>query len=321
LVDYCIECGKALKKDAEFCIYCSKKVINYKETRDISPTNIQADSFSKRKSIEKKERADSKKESRYILNDAQRETFLYKVLPLLVFGCLIWLFGGWMLNFIFFEVNFTIEFIIIYIILISGDMLAYILFFITSRKNYVLPSMFFYIIFAYLAGAISLPIIVLNSELSKQVLMFIFANFEGTIVIALLGYSLRKRYLEKGNLLVHIFLYFLFIAIAEILFFLVFRIENWILTLSITLPYMLIVSLIILFYGARVIKKEDTQPWPYILFKILRILLISLLLAIVVVIAVLIIIGLAIICGDGDFDISGLSFGGSGRRKKKKNTI
>ncbi len=320
-MEYCIECGKPLKKDSEFCMYCGKKITHDRERKNIVVTDAQTDYSRIKEPHDATSEVKSKRQSKYILNDSQRKLFLYKIIPLLVLGCFIWLFGEIMLSLIFFEASFTSEFIIFYITFISIDITTFISFLLTSRKNYIFLSLLFYFIFAYFAGAISLPIIIINSELSRQVTMFIVASLEGTLVIALLGYSLRSRYLRKGNFFIHVILFLTFVIIAELSFFLTFSIENWVVTLIITFPYIWIVSLIILFYGAITVKKENEQPWVFILFKILGILLLSLLLAVVVVIIVLIIIAIAIACGDSDIDLSGLSFGGSGSRKKKKQNL
>jgi FtsH-binding integral membrane protein len=262
-----------------------------------------------------------KKQSRYLLNDPQRKLFLHRIIPFLIIGCTIWLASEILFSYLFKGASFTHEFIIFYVCFIIADLIALFLFFITARKNQILTSIFFYFIFTYLAGAISLPIIIFYPDLSQQVNMFIVASLEGTIVVALLAIFLRKRYLNKGNVFIHVILFLILLALAECAFFLMFSIENWILTLSITLPYLLIVSLIIIFYGAIAVKNEGKQSWSYILFKVLGALLVSLLIAVAIAILVLIIICLAIICGDGNFDLSGLSFGGSGSRKKKKKNL
>ena len=262
-----------------------------------------------------------KKQSRYLLSDSQRKLFLNRIIPYLIIGCTIWLTTEILFSFLFKGTNFTPEFIIIYVSFIIADLIAFFLFFLTARKNQILISLLFYFMFTCLAGTISLPIIMFNPNLSRQVNMFIVASLEGTLIVALLAIFLRNRYLNKGNVFIHVILFVVFLALAEGAFFFIFSIENWILTLSITLPYILIVSLIIIFYGAIAMKNEGKQPWSYILFKVLGILLMSLLIAVAVAILVLIIIGLAIICGDGNLDLSGISFGSFGSKKKKKKKI
>jgi len=289
-------------------MYCGKSVKSGRELSNVQNNQIKNDDG-------------VKKQSRYILNDSQRKLLLYRIIPILIIGCAIWLLAESVFSFLFKEASFTPQFIIIYFTFVITDLAALLLFFITARKNYVLMSLLFYFLFTCLAGTISLPIIIFNYELSQQVKMFIVASLEGTIVIALVAIVLRKRYLKKGNILLHVILFLVFLILAEGVFFLIFSIENWVLTLSITFPYILIVALIVLFYGAIAVKKEGEQPWTYILFKILGILLASLLIALVIAILVLLIIGLAILCGDGNFDLSGISLSGSGRRKKKEKNI
>jgi hypothetical protein len=99
-----------------------------------------------------------------------------------------------------------------------------------------------------------------------------------------------------------------------------FNIQNLLLTIPISLAYILIVSLILMFWGTRTIKKSEKENWIYALFKILGILLIALVLAVVIVVVVLLIIAIAI-ASEGALDLSGLGTGGTGRKKKKKQQI
>lgn len=75
-------------------------------------------------------------------------------------------------------------------------------------------------------------------------------------------------------------------------------------------------SLILIFYGVRTVKTVQNENWIYALFKILVVLVIALAIAVVVVIIVLVIIA-CVITGEGA-DLSGLSFGGGGKIKRKK---
>ena len=109
----------------------------------------------------------------------------------------------------------------------------------------------------------------------------------------------------------------------NIIFIVIFNIQNFLLTIPISLAYILITSLVLMFWGVRTVKKVKNDNWIYALFKILGILLIALALAVVIVIIVLIIIALAIIC-EGNLDLGGLgsgSGGGLGKKKKKQQKI
>ena len=74
-----------------------------------------------------------------------------------------------------------------------------------------------------------------------------------------------------------------------------------------------------MFYGAKVIRKNDEKPWIFMFAKIQGMMLLSLIIAVVIVIIVLLIIAIAILAGDSNIDLSGISF--SGGRKKKKAII
>jgi hypothetical protein len=73
-----------------------------------------------------------------------------------------------------------------------------------------------------------------------------------------------------------------------------------------------------MFYGSKVVQKNEKDPWLYIFFKIEVILLVALIIAAVIVIVVLIIIAAAIACGGGDLDLSGLSGWGSKSKKRRQ---
>ena len=88
------------------------------------------------------------------------------------------------------------------------------------------------------------------------------------------------------------------------------------LTIPTTLAFILIISLILIFYGVRAARKVKNDNWIYVLFKILGMLLLVLVLAVVVVVIVLLFIACAI-ATDGAVDFGGLG-GGGGRRKKKQ---
>jgi hypothetical protein len=110
--------------------------------------------------------------------------------------------------------------------------------------------------------------------------------------------------------------------IAEIIFIIVFDIHNYLLTIPVTLAYISVVALTVMFYGAKIVKKREKSSWLFILFKILGILFLVLALAIVIVVIVLIIIILAIACGDSSIDLSGIGSGSwSSRRKKRKQAL
>lgn len=98
---------------------------------------------------------------------------------------------------------------------------------------------------------------------------------------------------------------------------LLFNIQNFLLTIPTTIAYICVVALVIMFYGAKVMKKDEGK-WLYKFVKIQGILILSLIIAVIVVIIVLIIIVLAIICGDSGVELGQLSWSGTGKGSKKK---
>ena len=109
-------------------------------------------------------------------------------------------------------------------------------------------------------------------------------------------------------------------AIVELVFIIVFNIQNFLLTIPISLAYILIVSLILIFYGVRASKKVDDDNWIYASFKILGIILLALVLAVIVVVIVLLFIACAI-ATESAVDLGGIGGGGGGKKKKRQQKI
>ncbi|MFX1498674.1 MAG: hypothetical protein ACFFBH_14210 [Promethearchaeota archaeon] len=265
----------------------------------------------------------SKRESKYLLTLPQRNTFLHKILPILIIGSLIWLASEIVFSFVFRDFEFTTMFLTIYIIflIVEGGLFTLFYFVSKANKKYLGLSIFF--IFCIIAGIISLPIIILT-EFLPQVHMFVTLTVGATLIVALMAYSLRAKYFAKGYLWAHIIIFLIGTAIFELLFIIIFNIQNFLLTIPITLAYLLIASLVIMFYGAKAVQKNENEPWIYIFYKVEGLLLLALVVAVVIVVVVLIIIVLAVICGEtGGIDLSGIGGGGGGSKmkRKKKETI
>ena len=206
-----------------------------------------------------------------------------------------------------------------YVIIVIVEAILLILLFFASKSNKILLSVFFFIIFCFLAGILSLPVVIFTDFL-PQVHMLVNLSVGANFIIFFLSLFLREKYFAKGYIWAHFILYLIGCAIVEIIFIVIFNIQNLLLTIPISLAYILVVSLILMFWGTRTIKKGEKENWIYPLFKTLGILLIALVLAVVVVIVVLIVIALAI-ASEGNLDLSGLGSGGTGRKKKKQAKI
>ncbi|MFX0031038.1 MAG: hypothetical protein ACFE8E_00355 [Candidatus Hodarchaeota archaeon] len=259
----------------------------------------------------------SKRESKYLLTLSQRKIFQLKILPILLIGSLIWLSGEIIFSFVFIEFEFTVIFLTIYIFAIILEGVLFLLFYFVSKANKTYLGLSIFFIFCFIAGIISLPIIMLTGFL-LQVHMFLTLTVGATILVSLVAYSLRDKYFAKGYLWAHIIIFLIGLAVFEILFIIIFDIQNFLLTIPITLAYLLTASLVIMFYGAKAVQKNETKPWIFILYKVEGILLLALIIAVVIVVVILIIIVLAIICGDTNVSLGDLGIGGGSRKKKKK---
>ena len=146
--------------------------------------------------------------------------------------------------------------------------------------------------------------------------MLVSLSVGASFIVYFLSLLLKDKYFAKGYIWAHTILYLIGIVIVEIVFIVMFNIQNLLLTIPISLAYILITSLILIFYGVRTVKNVENENWMYALFKILGILLVALAIAVIVVAIVLAVI-ICVITGEG-VDLSGLDFGGGSSRKKKK---
>jgi len=259
------------------------------------------------------------KKSKYIIESIQRKALVSRIYPILLVGSIIWLSGEYLFSFLFSDLDFTGQNLLYYVIIVIVEAILFISFFFASKSNKILLSVFFFITFSFLAGILSLPVVIFT-EFIPQVHMLVSLSVGANFIVYFLSLFLREKYFAKGYIWAHIILYMVGIAIVELIFIVIFNIQNLLLTIPISLAYILIVSLILMFWGTRTIKKGDKENWIYPLFKILGILLIALVLAVVIVVIVLIIIAIAIL-SEGNFDLSGLgsgSGGGLGSKKKKQ---
>ncbi|MHA1350502.1 MAG: hypothetical protein ACTSPZ_06660 [Promethearchaeota archaeon] len=264
----------------------------------------------------------SDKKSKYVINSTQRKALISRIYPILLVGSIVWLAGEYSFSFLFSGLDFTGQNLLYYVIIVIVEAILLFSFFFASKSNKILLSVFFFIIFSFLAGILSLPIMIFT-EFLPQVHMLVSLSVGANFIVYFINLFLGDKYFSKGHIWAHIILYIIGCAIVEIVFIVMFNIQNLLLTIPISLAYILIVSLILMFWGTRTIKKSEKENWIYALFKILGILLIALVLAVVIVVIVLLIIALAII-SEGNFDLSGLGTGGSGgigRKKKAKQQI
>ena len=258
----------------------------------------------------------SKKKLKYRIDETQRNTIIGKIYPILLVGSLVWLSGELLFSFLFFDLELTGLNLIYYFIVVIVEVNLFVLFFLTSKYNKTLLSFLLFIIICFLLGILSLPIVIFT-EFIPQVHMFVSLSVGANIIVNFMTLFLRNKYFSKGYVWAHIFLFLIGCAIVEIAFIFIFNIHNFLLTIPISLAYILITSLILIFYGVRTVKKVENDNWIYALFKILGILLVSLALAVIIVVIVLLLIACAI-AGEGNLDFSGLGGGGGGKIKKKK---
>ena len=301
--NFCTYCGKPLEEGVKFCSDCGQPVFVTK------PKKIES---------KKEDIAKPKKESKYILTSSQRDIFVQKILPTMLVGSIIWLISELIFSTIFIELEFNEIFLAFYISMIIIEIILFtLLYFISKIEKYRAYGLIIFFIISFNAGILSLPIVMIT-EFLPQVHMFVFLSLGAILIVCFIGALLREKYFAKGYLWIHIILFLIGTAIVEIIFILIFKIHNFLLTIPISLAYILVVALTAMFYGAKAVQKNEKDPWLNIFFKIEGILLVALIIAAAIVVVVLVIIAAAIACGGGDFDLSGLSGGRSRSKKRKK---
>ncbi len=258
-----------------------------------------------------------KKESKYILESSQRKVFIEKILPTLLIGSIIWLIGEIVFSYFFSEAQLTGTFLAFYISMIVVDAVLFLLLYFVAKSNKILLGLLIFFLFCFIAGIISIPIVIFTEYL-PQVHMFVSLAVGANSIVYIIALSLRDRYFAKGYIWAHVGLFIFGFLLVEIVFIIVFDIQNYLLTIPITFAYICVVVLTVMFYGSKAVKKADKIPWLLVAYKILGMMLLVIILAIIFVVIVLIIIALAIICGDANINLSGIGSIGSGSSKKKK---
>lgn len=261
----------------------------------------------------------SKKKSKYKIDEFQRKSLIGKIYPILLLGSLVWLSGELLFAYLFSDLEFTGLNLIYYIIIVIVEVNLFVIFFLTSKYNKTLLSFLIFITICFLLGILSLPIIIFTAFL-PQVHMFVTLSVGANVIVNFMTLFLRNKYFSKGYIWAHILLFLVGCALVEIVFIVIFNIHNFLFTIPSTLAYILIISIILIFFGVRTVSKVENDNWIYALFKILGITLLALVLAVVVVVIVLLIIACAI-ATDGAVDFGGLGGGGGGRKKQKQQKI
>lgn len=257
-----------------------------------------------------------KKESKYILEPSQRKVFIEKILPTLLIGSVIWLIGEIVFSYFFSETQLTGTFLVFYISMIIVDAVLFLLLYFVAKSNKILLGLIIFFLFCFIAGIISIPIVIFT-EFLPQVHMFVSLAVGANSIVYIIALALRHRYFAKGYIWAHVVLFIFGFLLVEIVFIIVFNIQNYLLTIPITFAYICVVVLTVMFYGSKAVKKVDKISWLLVAYKILGMMLLVIFIAIIFVVIILIIIALAIICGEANGDLGSLSWSGTSKKKKK----
>ncbi|TXT59051.1 MAG: membrane protein of unknown function [Promethearchaeota archaeon] len=266
---------------------------------------------------EKKNDEKSSRWSTYTLDKKKRGNFLFKIIPTLLIGNLVWLLSTLWFIFLFTNNLIELNFWILYSILVVISIVIFIGIHIYSHKNQQILVIILFLSFCFISGIHGMIFVNVNQEFSKQVLMFVSANLGGISIVFLVGLTLKEKFMAEGYIWATMILFLIYLAIISTIYYLIFDIHNWLLTIPITLSYFCIISLVIMFYGPLTINRSEESHWTYVIYKILRVLVLSLVIAVIVAIIVLVAIILGIL-SEGNVDFSGINYYRSKKKKKKK---
>jgi len=253
-------------------------------------------------SVQNPSAKNQKKDSKYVLSATQREVFLKKVLPIILLSNIIWLIGDFFFTEIFRTMHFS-EFYLIYILLVVLDIILFFGLNKITQKNMKSLAYILYSLFIFMAGNITIPFVKLENPYGNLVHMLVFIAIECTIIVCLMGIVLKDKYFAKGQVLIHVTLFFIFLIVAEIIYLLVFNIKNFLLTIPISVSAICIFSLTAMFLGAKATKKLEKQPMIFLVYKIISVYMFILLISVIIAIVFLIILVIAILLDD-----SGITF-------------
>ncbi len=299
MTEHCPYCGSLLRKNTKYCGSCGK-------------------------SFSKETKAKKEKKLKFILKPSQRATFQKKILPALLMGSLSWVLGDLFFKTLFLGWELNLVFYVIYLFSLSAIIILFVVIFYVARDGRIRQSIYLFFIFTFSAGMIGIPFHLISDFLSLRVHMFVFTSFEAVIMVGLIALNLQSKYFARGYFYIHVVLYLLFLVMAEIIFIILFNIQNLLFTIPVITANILTISLTIMFYGARMTKigEKENEPWVFITFKILAIFFVMIIGILVYAIIILMIL-IVVILLERDVDMPYIGFLDifawvPGKRKKKK---
>jgi hypothetical protein len=276
------------------------------EGQDLTPEQQTQGKQTKKKVVDK-----------YIIGSNQRKVLLNHIIPTLALGSFIWFLGEY-----FFSTylrGYALEGLILafYIFIVVFDAILFIVLYkITKIHNNFMGTMLFFA-FCFISGALSLPIVMLTS-FESQVHMFVTLSLSADVIVLFMGIVLKENYFAKGHIFEHVVLYLIGCAGALVIFIIAFKIHNFALTIPTALAIISIVSIMLMFNGAVMVKRNDIKQWMFIAVNILGKIILSLFIAAIFV-AIAVVIVLLCAAGDGGgIDLGGSSGSGSGSIHRKK---
>jgi hypothetical protein len=334
MVKICQHCGSDVSDDVKFCRFCGADIRavkpiqniqsqnrpqNQDPSQDMFRQNILNQDISSQDISTQEETGKKKKDDKYIIGPNQRKYLLSYIIPTLALGSFVWFLGEYYFSTYLRDYELVGPMLVFYIIMVILDAFLFVvLYVVTKKKNNGIGIILFYT-FCFISGALSLPITMLTAY-ESQVHMVVTMSLSADLIVLFMGIVLRENFFAKGHIIQHIILYLIGCAIAEVIFIIAFDIHNFALTIPATLTIISIVSLMLMFYGARIIKKRELDHWIFITVNIFGRILLSLILAVAFIAIIVLIFLLCAAGGGGDFNLGG-SGGGSGSLTRKKKNV
>jgi amino acid transporter len=126
----------------------------------------------------------SDKKSKYVINSIQRKALISRIYPILLVGSIVWLAGEYLFSFLFSGLDFTGQNLLYYVIIVIVEAILLFSFFFASKSNKILLSVFFFITFSFLAGILSLPVVIFT-EFIPQVHMLVSLSVGANFIVYL----------------------------------------------------------------------------------------------------------------------------------------
>lgn len=238
-----------------------------------------------------------------------------RILPLSFLSCLIWFISALVFGIVLTTPEWEEIFWLIYIVFITINFVLFLIVFYSAKAGKNIFSLILSLVLPFLAGILTVPIYFIFRNYNSYIYSNLSLGIGGVVIVIILSWILKEKFLMKGYVAEHIIILVLLIAAIEVSLVLLLGITS-VPTIVLSIFFLFYITFIILFYGSNLAKKIKEEYWMYWSLKILAVLVFS----IVAIILLIVVFLLMLVAGDGSFDI-GTPSGGGGRSSAKKKQL